>query len=192
MMLACVFVLSALMTTAQENPAPPAAQEKPPAAPQNQATGPVQLKVTVVLSRYQGDKRVTSLPYVFGVSTGQARTNLRMGSDVPVILRAQKAGEAPAPSFNYRSVGTNIDCSASMPTNALYSLSLVIEDSSVELPPGRKPGSPAVLDDVPSFRSFRSSFTTTLRDGQSTQHTSATDPVTGEVTKIDVTVNVLK
>jgi len=42
------------------------------------------------------------------------------------------------------------------------------------------------------LRSFNSSFQVLLRDGQTNQYTSATDPVTGEVTKIDVTLNVLK
>jgi hypothetical protein len=31
-----------------------------------------------------------------------------------------------------------------------------------------------------------------LRDGQSTQYTAATDPVSGEVLKIDVTLTVVK
>ena len=50
----------------------------------------------------------------------------------------------------------------------------------------------AVAGDIPSFRSFRTSFSVMLRDGQTTQHTSATDPVTGEVIRIDVTLNVMK
>jgi hypothetical protein len=42
------------------------------------------------------------------------------------------------------------------------------------------------------FRSFRASFVPLLRDGQTVQYTAATDPVSGEVVKIDVTVTVLK
>ena len=45
---------------------------------------------------------------------------------------------------------------------------------------------------MPSFRNFNSSFTALLRDGQTMQYTSATDPVSGEVMKIDVTVAVMK
>jgi hypothetical protein len=45
---------------------------------------------------------------------------------------------------------------------------------------------------VPMFRSFNSSVRLLLRDGQTTQYASATDPVIGELTKIDVTLNVLK
>jgi hypothetical protein len=45
---------------------------------------------------------------------------------------------------------------------------------------------------MPMFRSFNSSFQALLRDGQTTQYVSATDPVSGEVMKIDVTLNLLK
>jgi hypothetical protein len=45
---------------------------------------------------------------------------------------------------------------------------------------------------MPMFRNFRSESNVTLRDGQSAQHTSATDPVTGEILKIDITLNVVK
>src|SRR4051812_37392869 len=48
------------------------------------------LKVTVVLSRYQGDKRVSSMPYVMGVTAGATapgpKSTLRMGTDVPVVM----------------------------------------------------------------------------------------------------------
>jgi hypothetical protein len=74
----------------------------------------------------------------------------------------------------------------------VYRLQFTIEDSSVHLDPGQKSGSPAVINDYPSFRSFRTNFSALLRDGQTTQHTSATDPVSGEVMKVDVTLNVMK
>ena len=48
------------------------------------------------------------------------------------------------------------------------------------------------LRDVPVFRSFRSSFAMVLRDGQSMQYASATDPISGEVMRIDVTLSLAK
>jgi hypothetical protein len=44
----------------------------------------------------------------------------------------------------------------------------------------------------PVLRSFTSNFTILLRDGQTAQYTTATDQVSGEVLKIDATLNVLK
>jgi hypothetical protein len=42
------------------------------------------------------------------------------------------------------------------------------------------------------LRNFNSSFTLLLRDGQTAQVSSATDPISGEVLKVVVTLNVVK
>jgi len=169
---------------------------------------PVPLKISVVLSRYQGEKRVSSMPYVIGVTAGGTapgpKTTLRMGTDVPVVMTIFGGGDGkttPQSSYNYRSVGTNIDCTAwgEETTAGLFHVSLTISDSSIGLDatkktttPGLVPTTPGLVPDVPSFRNFNSSFTALLRDGQTMQYTSATDPVTGELMKIDVTLNVMK
>ena len=44
---------------------------------------------------------------------------------------------------------------------------------------------------VPVFRSFESSNTLVLRDGQSRQYTAAADRVTGESIRVDVALTVL-
>jgi hypothetical protein len=44
----------------------------------------------------------------------------------------------------------------------------------------------------PWLQSFRSSQTLILKDCQTTQYTTATDKVSGEVVKIDVTLTVVK
>lgn len=192
---ALVIAISAITGLAQEKTSA-AKQEKPTSAPE--PAGAVALRVSVVISRYQGEKKIGSLPYVFGVTTND-RTNLRMGSDVPIVSRAPKTGDAPFPNVSYRSVGTNIDCIAFPPgPGGVFKLTLTIEDSSVHLDPGQKPGAPGgsfipgMVNDFPSFRTFRTNFGALLRDGQTMQHTSATDPVSGEVMRVDVTLNVMK
>jgi hypothetical protein len=42
------------------------------------------------------------------------------------------------------------------------------------------------------FRNFRSEANVVLRDGQTARYTVATAPVSGEMLKIDVTLNVVK
>lgn len=167
-----------------------AAQDKP--TPPGAGQGRTQARVTVVISRQMADKKISSLPYVFGVTAGE-QTNLRMGSDVPIASKSP-AGGAMVPQVSYRSVGTNIDCRLdSLPDGAgVYRMMLAIEDSSVHLDPAQKTGNPAYTTDLPSFRTFKTNFYALLRDGQTMQHTSATDPVSGEVMKIDVTMNLLK
>lgn len=156
----------------------------------------VGVKVQVVVSRYQGEKKISSLPYVLGAVVNGTKTSLRMGVDVPitqtVFSTATKDGgmSTPAPSYSYRSVGTNIDCQAATGPDGYYKLNLTVTDSSVQLEANDRVK--AMAPNVPMFRNFNSTFEVLLRDGQTTQYTSATDPVTGEVTRIDVTLNVLK
>ena len=191
-----IAVLSAAPLMAQEPPTvigQPGARKLPP---------PIPLKVTVLLSRYQGEKRISSMPYVLGVMASGwgagPKTTLRMGVEVPVAtMRISGDGKtAPVSSYNYRDVGTNIDCGASFEESSagLFRLALTVSDSSLGLDTPKSAGSAgsSVLSDVPTFRNFNSSFTALLRDGQTMQYTSATDPVTGEVMKIDVTVAVMK
>jgi hypothetical protein len=195
--------MCSLPAAAQEKPAPPPT-EGPPAARVTQEPergDRVPLKVTVVLSRYQGEKRLSSLPYVFGVTAAQGgggpRTSLRMGVDVPVVQTVFGGAKAegasvPQSSYSYRSVGTSIDCQAAGPFSGVYQLNMTVADSSIQLQPPTKEPAPEGLRNVPSFRTLNSTFTVLMRDGQTTQHTSATDPVSGEVMRIDVTLNVVK
>lgn len=167
------------------------AQEKPAAAPTPAPTGPpVSVKVQLVLSRYEGDKKVSSMPYILQLTANEAATtNLRMGTDVPVA-----SGQGIA--FNYRPVGTNIDCRAETVGDGTYKLYVTVNDSSVRFPEREKPD-PAMPADTavsaaPAFRSFTAKFVLLIRDGQTAQYTSATDPASGEVLKVDATLNVLK
>jgi hypothetical protein len=203
---ATIIALSCVGPARAQDPVPPPEPVMIP-APGRMQPGPgrkwvpTPLKVTVVLSRYQGEKRVSSMPYVLGVAaSGTApgpKTTLRMGTDVPVVMTVFGGGDGkttPQSSYSYRNVGTNIDCTAwgDEATAGLFHLSLTITDSSIGLDASKKPAAQGVMPDVPSFRNFNSSFTALLRDGQTTQYTSATDPVTGELMKIDVTLNVMK
>jgi hypothetical protein len=54
-----------------------------------------------------------------------------------------------------------------------------------------KSGEPT-LAGIPMFRRFEVTTEPLLGDGESVQVIASTDPVTGEVVKIDVTLNVVK
>ena len=167
----------------------PGAQEPSVVAPQAIATSTskplVQLRLLLTLARYQGDKRISSAPYTLWVTPNQpGKTTLRMGVEVPV-----KSGS----TLSYRNVGTEIECSAEVRANGLYKLALSVNDSSVTLPnrdvaKTRETPEPA----HPSFRAFHSTFNILLSDGKSAQYATATDPVSGEETKIDLTLKVVR
>jgi hypothetical protein len=181
-------VMTAVLIVALGTPG--RAQEQRPAAP-----GVIALKVQVVLSRFQGEKKISSLPYTMTVTTTEVnsrnsgRANLRLGSQVPITTMTRQGSDEKAPlvpSVQYRDVGTSIDCIVTVLDDGRFKLELSVEDSSIDTGPA---GAGSLH---PTFRSFRTSETVLLRDGQSAQYSTATDKVSSDVWKVDVTLNVIK
>ena len=102
-----------------------------------------------------------------------------MGSQIPIALPGNQG-----PSFEYKNVGTNIDCSATSTDDGRFQVYVSIEDTSVM---ERRPS-----DSAPTLRTFLTRNSVVLKDGQSSQYTAAADKTTGEVVKVDVTLNVEK
>jgi hypothetical protein len=157
---------------------------------ERRAPGPT-LRVQVVISRFQGEKKVASLPYALSVTAEGRPVRMRMGVDTPVaVATAAAEGARPAmTSLQYRNVGTNIDCSARNAGDGRYQLMLSIESSSAYLG-GQLADANATGG--PLFRRFDATLDPVLRDGQTVQTVASTDPVTGEVVKIDVSLSVVK
>ena len=177
---------SSVMVRTQEKPAPPAPKPAPATV--------TPLKVSVVVARFQGEKKLSSLPYTLSVNAGSHAT-LRMGAKVPVMMITAKSPVEGVPMvgpIQYQDVGTSIDCSVSTPQDdGRFKLEITIDDSSVYGDtPTTTDNKPAAGN--PSFRSFRASDSMVLRDGQTSQFTTATDKVSGEIVKVDVTLNVVK
>jgi hypothetical protein len=161
----------------------------------------VPLSVQVVLSRYQGEKKVSSLPYTLGMNANALRlggtvSRLRMGTQIPVPMVApptvegKPVGPTGGGPFQYRDVGTNIDAWANSYESNRYQVNISIEDSSVYT--NEQAGSLSKVGEMPVFRSLRFTNELVLRDGQTAQFTAATDRVSGEVIKVDVTLTVVK
>lgn len=148
------------------------------------------LTVQVVISRFQGEKRVSSSPYAMAVIANSGRASLRMGAQVPMQTMSPSGPDAKpvVMSVNYRDVGMAIDCGASSLDNGRYSIQLTVEDSSVYSDQAASSRS----TDHPTFRTFKATNSMVLRDGQTAQFTLATDKLTGEVTKVEVTLTVSK
>lgn len=150
------------------------------------------LRLDIMLSEYDGSKEVNSLPYtLFLESAPNNHRNraIRMGLKIPIVAGTSGTSQ----QISYQDIGTDIDARATTIAEGLYDLDMNVDRSSVysanqgtdqtgRIPQG---GSPVV-------RSFRSSFDLALRDGQTEQGPSATDPFNGHVLKISVTVHVLK
>jgi len=169
---------------AQEKPAP---LEKPA-----QAAKPlIPLQVTVVISRYQGEraeKRTSSLPFTMRVNANDRPTSVRMGAEVPVpTVSFSKETGTSVSSYSIRSIGTNIDCSAEVIEGGRYVLQLTVSDSQIQAPQKETPANLPL-----GSQSFSSSHRLVIRDGETIQQTAATDKSTGETIKVDVTLNVIK
>ena len=188
LVLAFALASSAIVRT-QEKPAAPAAAKPATTA----ATTP--LKVQVLVSRFQGEKKLSSLPYMLSVNAGSG-ASLRMGAKVPVMMITAKSPVEGVPMvgpIQYQDVGTNIDCKVSTALDdGRFRLEIWIDDTSIygDTPTGAGTNAPASGN--PSFRSFKANDSMVLRDGQTAQFTTATDKVSGEITKVDVTLMVVK
>ena len=158
----------------------------------------VPVDVEVVISRYQADKKVSSLPYALTVNAryqevrDQHRTILKMGGQVPVPVMASAAPVGqPSPFLGpvqYKDIGTQIDCAARPLDDGRFELFISVEDTALAPMPGGTAQQPA----MPALRTFASSNTIVLRDGQTRQFTAAADRITGEVVRVDVTLRVPK
>jgi len=160
------------------------------------------LKLQIVLSEYDGEKKVTSLAYSIPVSiengkTGGRFSSIRTGVRVPVMTEDPQ-GKATIQNFD---VGTNIDARADRGDDGRYLVTLKVERTSLydgtrdhsgkiygkewgikDTPPGNEP---LVLQ-------YKGEVGVFVREGQPTEATAATDPFTGHVLKVEVTLSVMK
>ena len=148
------------------------------------------LKIQVVLTEYEGDKKLKSMPYVAylnayeGGRGGSAK--LRVGSKVP-ILGGKDSG------IQYIDVGTNIDYRATVGDAGNYRVELVVERSWVESDVATATTNPSAGEfKQPVIRQFKSDSGVTLHDGQTAESAVATDPLSGRVMRIEVSLTVLK
>ena len=166
------------------------AQSNPPAKPADDHTRlKIPIKVQVVFSEFDGDKKVSSMPYSFTViaDEGHFSTSLRTGVRIPV-----EVGGADQKT-TYMDVGANIDCGIGTTDDNRYHLRLAFERSALysaapedKLPVLHPAGQP------PLVRQFKASVNTILRDGQTTESVVSTDPLNGHSLHVSTTINAMK
>jgi hypothetical protein len=177
------------------------AQEKPAAeSPAIQALeSAIPIKLQVLLTEYDGTKKIASLPYTMFLTAPPENkpprgiVQLRDGVRVPVLTRS-KTGED---SVQYIDVGTNIDARDVHIEGDLYSVDLTIERSSLVVRMDNNqakewaPGDPSP-GSQPLIRDFRNSCTMQLREGHVTETTVASDPMSGHLLKVEVSLTAVK
>ncbi len=159
------------------------------------------LKVQIVFTEYEGDKKLKSLPYTFLVTThtrdASGNAKVRVGSRVPIYTGGANG------SLTYLDVGTNIDCSAMTISANEYQIFLSLErswvDGDVSVPiqgaaASQTGGGESHTPQFPQpiIRQYRADLSPVLKDGQSLETNLATDPLSGRVVKLEVSISVLK
>lgn len=157
------------------------------------------LKVQVVFTEFEGDKKLKSLPYTFLVTThtrdASGEAKVRVGSRVPVYIGGGQ-------NITYLDVGTNIDCRAMTVSANEYQIFLSLErswvDGDVSIPiQGVAASQAGGESQTPQFhqpiiRQYRADLSPILRDGQSFETNLATDPLNGRTMKVEVSVSTIK
>ena len=155
-----------------------------------------QLKVQIVFTEFDGDKKTKSMPYssVFA-ATGQPTDSMkiRIGSRVP-IWTGKEGG------FQFIDIGTNLDCNAERLEDGKFGLRIAFERSWIQgeapIPSGELPqgeaGAPPTSFKEPVIGQYRTTEYLIMRDGQTLESTAATDPLNGKQLKIEITINSVK
>jgi hypothetical protein len=188
LMLLAVTTLCSPQLWAQDKPN---GESKPPVV-----VHPTALKIQIVFTEFEGDKKIKSMPYtsIFSSDAGRGpdAAKLRIGSRVP--LYTGKDG-----GLQYIDVGTNLDCRADRFDDGRFGLRLSLERSWVEgdvrVPVDRsiaQPGGTSGEFKEPVIGQYKTDVYVMIRDGQTIESTVATDPLSGKVLKIELTLTVLK
>lgn len=171
------------------------AEDKPKA--EVVATTPV--KVQIVFTEFDSEKKVKSLPYAMYMNAPDAPevrppwVRMRVGSRVPVYTGGDKG------SMTYLDVGTKIDARCGYTSEGRLLLNVILERSWVE---GAVSIPVTTADNSsdsgsghfrePIIRSFTSELDLKLREGQPIESTMVTDPLSGQVLKVEVSFVVAK
>jgi hypothetical protein len=184
-LLAAALCLPSLKAVAQDKP-----QEKSKSDDKPRPSVPI--KVQIVFSEFDGDKKISSMPYSFMVIAdermgGNYSTSLRTGVRVPVEVGSKDQQTI------YMDIGSNIDCGIRSEEDGRFRLMLTVDRSAL-YPNKSAEGERMVANPngQPVIRQFRTSENLVLKDGQTSENIMSTDPLNGHTLRVSVTINVLK
>ena len=167
------------------------AQEKPKS--EERVKVPTPVKVQIVFTEFDGEKKISSMPYAFTVISDEKvggrdySTSVRTGIRVPIEL------ENKDQKTTYLDIGTNIDCGIKAEDDGRFHLYLTFDRSAL-YPNKSNDGERLVASPggQPVIRQFRTSENLILKDGQTSENLLSTDPLTGHTLRVSVTINVQK
>jgi len=151
------------------------------AKPDDHTPAVTPLRVQVVFTEFDGDKKIASLPYSFTVNADERKarpgSQIRNGVRIPISTGKDQ--------LTYIDIGTSIDCSATLQEDGRYKLMMTVERSSAAVSNSPETSTPMV-------RQFKAEMNPVLRDGQTVESIVSTDPLNGHVYHVGVTLNLAK
>ncbi|HEX2665079.1 MAG TPA: hypothetical protein VHM93_19770 [Candidatus Acidoferrum sp.] len=165
-------------------------QEKPKS--EERAAALIPIKVQVVFAEFEGDKKISSMPYSFTVPAsdkpgGNYGASIRTGVRVPIETDGKDQ------KTTYIDVGSNIDCRIQTGEDGRFLVSLNFDRSAIY--PNKSSEGERLVNEpngLPLIRQFRTNESLLLRDGQTSENTLSTDPLNGHTMRVSVTINVQK
>ncbi|MGA2095312.1 MAG: hypothetical protein ABSH39_03360 [Candidatus Acidiferrum sp.] len=155
------------------------------------------IKVQIVFTEFEGEKKVKSLPYSIYINAqnaGEVKSwvKFRIGSRLPIYIGKNE--------MQYIDVGTNMDARSAYTSDGHVLLYITLErswvDGEVSVPITKADASPTDAPaghfQEPIIRGFKSELDLKLREGQPVESTVATDPVSGKVEKVEISYTVVK
>jgi len=187
---AYLLLLAALCVQSPRLLAQEKSQDKPKS--EEKAKPSVPIKVQIVFTEFDADKKISSMPYSFVVIAdekvgGYYSTTLRTGVRVPIELDSKEQ------KITYLDIGSNIDCGIRTEEDGRFHLYLTFDRSAL-YPNKSAEGERLVTNPggQPLVRQFRASENLILKDGQTSESLLSTDPHSGHTLRVSVTINVQK
>ena len=165
-------------------------QEKPKS--EERATVLIPIKVQVVFTEFEGEKKISSMPYAFTVPAGD-KAGVNNGASIRTGVRVPIEIDGKDQKTTYIDVGSNIDCRIQSGEDGRFLVTLNFDRSAIY--PNKTPEGERLVNEPngqPVVRQFRTSESLLLRDGQTSENTLSTDPLNGHTMRVSVTINVQK
>lgn len=185
LLLAAALSLPSMQAFAQDKP-----QEKPKS--DDKARPSVPIKVQIVFTEFDRDKKISSMPYTFMAIAdekvgGYYSASVRTGVRVPVEMGSKDQQTI------YMDIGSNIDCGIRSEEDGRFHVYLIFDRSTL-YPNKSSEGERMVAspNGQPLIRQFRTSDNMILKDGQTSENIMSTDPLNGHTLRVSVTINVQK
>ena len=187
---ACLLLLAAVCVQSPRLLAQEKSQDKPKS--EEKAKPSIPIKVQIVFTEFDGDKKISSMPYSFMAIAdekvgGYYSTSLRTGVRVPIELDSKDQ------KITYLDIGSNIDFGIRGEEDGRFHLYMIFERSAL-YPNKSSEGERMIANSnsQPLIRTFRTSENMILKDGQTLESLLSTDPLSGHTLRVSVTINVQK